>query len=112
MTKKKPAKKQQVERPALPVMVPVPEYVTTCSMPYGVLVTVLPSDQYGAEEERLKRVLMSEEYANPMEFLTCYFHAAFETAKMESQVKWESHEELDRVAHVAAEWALALIMAQ
>lgn len=106
--KKKPA----TDRPAPPVTVPVPGYVTTCSMPYDLLLTMLPSDQYGSEDERLKLVMMCSEYTSPMEFLTCYFHAAFETAKMESQVKWESHEELDRVAHIAAEWAYALIMAQ
>ena len=105
-------KKKQSDRPAPPVTIPVPEYVTTCSMPYEMRVVDLAETDFASCSEVTKIARMRLEFNGPMEFLVAWFHEAFETAKMESQVEWKSHEELDRAAHVAAEWALALILAQ
>ena len=100
-------------RPDDDVAVKLPDYLTTTGMPYEVrVIEMLPEEAYGTEVEAIKIVWAKDSYASVREFLVCYFHMAFETAKMENVAPLEDHGELDRLAHVAAEWAEALIMAQ
>ena len=108
--KKKPA----TERPAPPVMVPVPEYVTTCSIPYQVLVVNLPATDAAAttEDSTEKSIRYRETLLSPMDLFDVIAHEALECAKREHVAALEDHDELTRLAHVVAEHFLAWVMAQ
>ena len=109
------AKKKPAEgRPARPVLVNAPEYVTTCSVPYEVRVVNLPEFSYGSTTELAdsKVVRYRQTFASPMDLLLTIAHEALEAAQAENMVTIEDHKELDRAAHVVAEHFLAWVMAQ
>ena len=108
------AKKKPAERKPRPVMVPVPEYVTTCSVPYEVRVVDLAETDYACTVEiaNFKAVRYRLDYASPMDLFITIAHEALEMAKRENMVKMEDHDELDRAAHIIAEHFLAWVMAQ
>lgn len=93
------------------VEVQVPDYVTTASMPYEVKVAEQIEGVFGTCSELTKVVRMNDEFNSPMEFLTTWYHEAVESAISECHCKIE-HDDVDRVAHVCAEWTLCLLEAQ
>ena len=113
--KRKPAKKRaKVARPAPPVLVPAPDYVTTCSIPYEVRVADLAETSYGTTTElaNLKVIRYRQDFASPIDLFLTIGHEALEAAIMENLISMEDHKELDRAAHVVAEHFLAWVMAQ
>ena len=108
------AKKKPAERKPRPVMVPAPEYVTTCSVPYESVIVDLPINEYASTTELAteKKIRYRETYTGPLDLFCTIAHEALESAKRENMIKMEDHEELDRAAHVIAEHFFAWVMAQ
>ena len=111
MTKKKLATKP---RPAPPVTVTAPDYITTASVPYEVRVVDLPETNYAATTEFAvaKIIRYRETFTSPIDLFLTIAHEALEAATFENMVTIEDHKELDRAAHVVAEHFLAWVMAQ
>lgn len=114
MTKKPAKNPAKAARPAPPVTIPAPDYVTTCSVPYEVRVADLAEMSYGTTTElaNLKVIRYRQDFASPIDLLLTIAHEALEAAMMENLINMEDHKELDRAAHVVAEHFLAWVMAQ
>ena len=113
--KKKPAKNPaKAARPARPVIIPAPDFVTAAAVPYEVRIVDLAETDYGTTTEiaNLKVVRYREDVASPMDLFVSIAHEALETAVRENMVADGDHKERDRAAHVIAEHFLAWVMAQ
>ena len=106
--KKKPAR----ERPARPVIITAPDYVTSCSIPSEVRIVDLAEEDYAATTEHTRITRYRLEYHGPEELFCTIAHEALESAENENMCKFLDHKELDRAAHVVAEHFLAWVMAQ